>query len=285
MINLVITYVTSCRKGVDMLENLTQNTVQNQNNIFFIPDNKNNNALYLKAYRKLRELIIQGYFQTGEKLMSEAELAGRMGIGRTSLRTALVLLCEDGYIKTFQGKGTYIVYDPHNNIQEYPQKYLLPFDRLTSYYKSSKNKEISYINIGQFANDFDSFLDETLQAQGNSINLFMRNYTVNGNVAIVSNVYYKAELFPSVNFKEFDKTETFLKDIFDNQLCFVDCSITPALDSLSRQISGFDDTNDNFILASSIWYDRTNRPIVFTKDHYNGNYISFKTRFYNEQKY
>ena len=71
-------------------------------------DEVDRTPLYLLAYRRLRELIASGAFAPGEKLMSEAKLAEAMGVGRTSLRTALVLLQEDGYVSTRHGSGTFV---------------------------------------------------------------------------------------------------------------------------------------------------------------------------------
>lgn len=245
--------------------------------LFAIPNIKNDKALYLKAYRKLRELIVEGYYKNGDKLMSEAELANQMGIGRTSLRTALVLLSEDGYIKTFQGKGTYVVYDPEHITNEYSEKYMLPRERLEA---TLKGRTISHMDVNQFTTDYDSFLDETLQAKGLPVNLFIRNYTVDGNVAILMNVYYCSTLLSNVDFNDYNKTEALLKEVFDTKVSYVDSTISPALDSSSRKLNDFDDPNGNFILVSSIWYDKNDNPLVFTKDHYNGNYIGYKARFY-----
>ncbi len=260
-----------------MLGNFDKNELQNEAELFTIPNRKNDKALYLKAYRKLRDLIIHGYYKNGDKIMSEAELANQMGIGRTSLRTALVLLSEDGYIKTFQGKGTYVVYDPQNLTNEYSEKYMLPRERLEA---TLKGKTISHIDVNQFTTDFDSFLDEILNAKGLPVNLFIRNFTVDGNVAILMNVYYCSSLLSCVDFSNYDRTESLLKEVFDAKVSYVNSTISPALDSSSRKLNNFDDRSGNFILVSSIWYDGNDNPLVFTKDHYNGDYVGYKARFY-----
>lgn len=261
-----------------MLLNSNAPLSESDKDLFKIPNSRNDKALYLQAYRKLRELIISGYFKNGEKLMSEAELANLMGIGRTSLRTALVLLSEDGYIKTFQGKGTYIVYDSNSvSPNEYPDKYLLPLERLHSI---AKGRSIGSIDVGQFTTDYDAFLDDVLHADKNPINLFMRNYTIDHDVAVVSNTYYQSSLLNNIDFNDFDRTEALLKSLFEEQVCSVDASISPAPDFESRKLNRFNSDNTNFILVSSIWYDSDHNPIVFTKDHYSGDYISFNIHYH-----
>ena len=64
--------------------------------------------LYIEIYRRLRKLIKSNVLQYGEQLPGEIELARIMDVGRTSLRTALTILYEDGYIKTLRGKGSYV---------------------------------------------------------------------------------------------------------------------------------------------------------------------------------
>lgn len=55
------------------------------------------------AYRTLRQLIVHGRLAPGNRLV-EADLAQRLGISRTPLRTALLLLQQEGYVVAF-GNG------------------------------------------------------------------------------------------------------------------------------------------------------------------------------------
>ncbi len=58
---------------------------------------------------RLRELIISGEIQAGERLPAERELATRFGTNRNTLREALKLLEKDGLIKIRQGGGIEIL--------------------------------------------------------------------------------------------------------------------------------------------------------------------------------
>ncbi|HEC33691.1 MAG TPA: GntR family transcriptional regulator [Chloroflexi bacterium] len=69
--------------------------------------------LYVQAHDRLLALIQNGGLQPGDKMPSEATLAGRLGISRATLREALRLLEDEGYIVRRQGVGTFIAADHH----------------------------------------------------------------------------------------------------------------------------------------------------------------------------
>jgi len=59
----------------------------------------------------------------GQKLPTQEQLAEKFGVGRSSIREATNALAIMGYIKIFQGKGTYIAEElPTDNIQESSHK-------------------------------------------------------------------------------------------------------------------------------------------------------------------
>jgi GntR family transcriptional regulator len=64
--------------------------------------------LYKQLYQKLREAIEDGEFKVGHQLPSERQLAAEHGISRLTVRRALGLLRQDGYVRAYQGKGSFI---------------------------------------------------------------------------------------------------------------------------------------------------------------------------------
>jgi DNA-binding GntR family transcriptional regulator len=54
-------------------------------------------ALVPEAYERLRRLIVSGQLAPGMRLV-EVELAERLGMSRTPVRTALFLLHQQGYV-------------------------------------------------------------------------------------------------------------------------------------------------------------------------------------------
>jgi DNA-binding FadR family transcriptional regulator len=57
----------------------------------------------------LRREILTGGFQPGDHLPSERELAERFGISRITLRKALAVLAQEGWIEIVQGRGNTVL--------------------------------------------------------------------------------------------------------------------------------------------------------------------------------
>lgn len=70
--------------------------------------NKDKPHLYLDVYDKILKLINEGVYPVGSKLPAELELSKMMNVSRMTLRQALSLLQEDGYIETIHGQGNFI---------------------------------------------------------------------------------------------------------------------------------------------------------------------------------
>jgi GntR family transcriptional regulator len=60
----------------------------------------------------LRARVAAGEFRAGARLPSEPDLARSLGVSRSSLRSAIALLEEDGLLRRLQGSGTYVTHKP-----------------------------------------------------------------------------------------------------------------------------------------------------------------------------
>jgi DNA-binding GntR family transcriptional regulator len=61
---------------------------------------------------ELRARILAGEWRPGEKLPSEPELARRRFVSRSSMRAAITVLEEDGFLSRKHGSGTYVTHRP-----------------------------------------------------------------------------------------------------------------------------------------------------------------------------
>ncbi len=147
-------------------------------------DEVDRTPLYLLAYRRLRELIASGAFAPGEKLMSEAKLAEAMGVGRTSLRTALVLLQEDGYVSTRHGSGTFVTQRLPSPEDAAPAACLTVRERLERLHLPLQVQP-GPVRLGQR----DDFLDSQLEAGGESLAMVPAAYFLDGQLAVESQLY------------------------------------------------------------------------------------------------
>ncbi len=60
----------------------------------------------------LRERLLAGEFAPGARLPSEPDLARSLGVSRSSLRSGIALLEEDGLLRRRHGSGTYVTDKP-----------------------------------------------------------------------------------------------------------------------------------------------------------------------------
>ena len=63
-------------------------------------------ALYLNVYNTLKQEISEGLLKVGSLLPTEQELEERFDVSRTTVRKAVGLLKDEGYLDVRQGRGT-----------------------------------------------------------------------------------------------------------------------------------------------------------------------------------
>ena len=61
---------------------------------------------------ELRSRILEGEWRPGDRLPSEPELARRRFVSRSSVRGAIAMLEEEGYVSRRHGSGTYVTHRP-----------------------------------------------------------------------------------------------------------------------------------------------------------------------------
>jgi DNA-binding GntR family transcriptional regulator len=61
---------------------------------------------------ELRRRIRAGEWRPGERMPSEPQLARRQAVSRSSVRAAITLLEEEGYVSRRHGSGTYVTHRP-----------------------------------------------------------------------------------------------------------------------------------------------------------------------------
>mgnify|MGYP002531602315 FL=1 len=60
--------------------------------------------------------IQSGEWPVGHMLPTELELCEQFGISRSSVRTAMMSLVNDGYLKRVKGKGTFVTNPMHHHL-------------------------------------------------------------------------------------------------------------------------------------------------------------------------
>ena len=65
---------------------------------------------YMALVNWIKEQVTGGELQYGDKFYSENELTGMFGISRQTVRQAVGILEQEGYVERRRGSGTYVVY-------------------------------------------------------------------------------------------------------------------------------------------------------------------------------
>lgn len=71
-------------------------------------DRNSSIPIYKQLAEEIKEKIKRGELRPGEKLASEAQMLQLYNVGRLTLRNALSLLKEEGYLEKAQGKGSFV---------------------------------------------------------------------------------------------------------------------------------------------------------------------------------
>lgn len=66
------------------------------------------NYLYLDVYNELKSQILNGYYNIGDMLPKEKNLTEIYNVSRQTIRAALQVLFNEGYIVRIKGKGTFV---------------------------------------------------------------------------------------------------------------------------------------------------------------------------------
>jgi 2-aminoadipate transaminase len=68
--------------------------------------------IYKQVYDRIRDLISSGTLQRGERLPATRELAGLLGLNRTTVSAAYTLLESEGLIQGHVGRGSFVLGEP-----------------------------------------------------------------------------------------------------------------------------------------------------------------------------
>ena len=120
------------------------------------------------VYNELLKSIQNGDFLPGEKLLAESDLAAKFNVSRNTLRQAITLLVQDGYLSNHQGRGTFVL----QNIPEETNS----FERLSDpMVKASRNEVSDIVTVYSII-----VADEALQKKFrvDSSKLFLRIHIV-----------------------------------------------------------------------------------------------------------
>ena len=95
-------------------------------------DYRDARPIYTQIYDGLREQILTGILQPGDKLPSVRELAGTLAINPNTIQRSYNLLESDGWITSVAGKGSFVSGIPSTLAEEQHQLWE-ELDKLTAH--------------------------------------------------------------------------------------------------------------------------------------------------------
>ncbi|SHI96026.1 GntR family transcriptional regulator [Lutispora thermophila] len=109
--------------------------------------------LYIQLQRIIKEEILQGKYEEGQMIPSETQLSSKYGITRTTVRKAISMLANEGYLHQVHGKGTFVCFKQ--------MKYnLWNFGGFTDYLKSKNEVPVSkLISMNKVLADDNEYIE------------------------------------------------------------------------------------------------------------------------------
>ncbi|GAW91310.1 FadR/GntR family transcriptional regulator [Calderihabitans maritimus] len=115
--------------------------------------------IYEEIVSQIKELIIDGSLNPGDKLLSERELADALKVSRTSVREALSALEIAGLVEIRPGEGTFIRHtDLDSVIEPLALMFLLERDKVRELLEVRKALEVEAIGLAAERADEEDFV-------------------------------------------------------------------------------------------------------------------------------
>ena len=146
--------------------------------------------LYMQLSGVLHRGITSGALRTGELIPSEKELCRRFGVSRNTVRQAIGVLEEQGFVLRKRGKGTYVT-DPDQRRMSVPHSFTT---EIISLGKTPSSSVVDFSVITPTPR-----LREIMRLEGGvSVYRFTRVRSVDGSPMILETSYYPRYIYPNL---------------------------------------------------------------------------------------
>lgn len=99
-------------------------------NVLMVLDKIKPQTVVDQVMEQIKELIASGHYKPGDKIHTEAKLAERFGIGRSSIRQAITIFNYLGVFKSKASQGTFVQERAQISIEAITWSLLLGEDEL-----------------------------------------------------------------------------------------------------------------------------------------------------------
>lgn len=160
---------------------------------------------YLKIKNEIKDAIIEGKFQPGEKIYSENEISQKYGVSNTTAVRAIQELVNEGYLARQQGVGTFVRKALVN------KEVLIKEIVFPPHHTEKKDETTRVISVNVIRNQE---IAEKLQIdESEEIIHFLRVRYMNGAPWNVQNTYIARKNLPNLSLEEPTQFESLSKAI------------------------------------------------------------------------
>jgi GntR family transcriptional regulator len=226
--------------------------------------------LYVRIYEQLFRLIEANYFKEGDKLPGELTLSKELGVSRSSVRQALLILQEDGIIHNVQGKGNFLV-KTKKNIE-------VGLEKICNIMTTFNNDAYDHIAIDKSYEMPSEWIRSVLKIQQNKlVVLFYRRYKMNSDY-----VCYNITVIPYEYLMDYNldmENEESLLDFLDNTIyntvssSKTDFKITTAGAAIAEKLNVAEETV--LICLEEIMYKDSGEHFVLSKSYFRPEFYEF----------
>lgn len=216
--------------------------------------------------------IAEGVYAPGERLPSESDLAGELGVSRGTVRSAMAVLATAGLIVRKQGDGTYVtgVTTPEDSLMHVVWEFTraielsgrVPSIRVVSCEKRpATEREANALNM----------------ELGAAVLSIVRVICADGQPVILSTNTHPASLFPQ-EADQLDATiemRRFVQRYCSREIACSDMDIRAMMPGAEVRNALSVQADAPVLYVETMFYDADGRPLVLAENYYGGEKLSF----------
>lgn len=226
--------------------------------------------IYYQLYSHLKEAILSGEYQPGDRVPSESEMLTAYGVSRITVRRAIADLERDGLLKRYRGKGSIVL----------ERKSTTNLNSLYSFSESAYNRgdRVTYIVISTAVKPAEIKVAQALNLPINSLVFSLKRlFLLNGRLAGLTDAYvpYKEE-WKEV-FKDFDETTSLFGRFKESSISIdhADETLEVMMPSPDIRRALYLDENMPVVYSEHKTYDAEGAVIVYTESYMAGNKFKY----------
>lgn len=208
---------------------------------------------YLTIYHDLVEKTMAKYWADAEMLPSENSLGEMYEVSRETIRKALNLLAQDGYIQKVRGKGSVII---HQNKFDFPVSGIVSFKELAETLKMQTNTIVNELSIVEVDSKIQFMLDIKVNEPVWKV---VRTREIAGEKVILDKDYFSTALIPILT-KEIceDSIYAYLENELQHKISYARKEITVEEPTdEDRQLLDLVDHSNVVVIKSKVYLEDT----------------------------